>query len=72
MIPSFFCRLQLPSEPPTVCVIAGDDAAPEVMRPTVEILHMLAPDIRIVEAQSGRRAQEHNGDAFPDVTREKD
>ncbi len=23
---------------PNVCVIAGDDAAPEVMRPTVEIL----------------------------------
>ena len=23
--------------PPTVCVIPGDDAAPEVMRPTVEI-----------------------------------
>ncbi len=28
MIPSFFSRLQLPSGPPTVCVIAGDDAAP--------------------------------------------
>ncbi len=71
MIPSFFSRLQLPSGPPTVCVIAGDDAAPEVMSPTVEILRMLAPDIRFVEALSGREAQKHYGDAFPDDTREK-
>lgn len=71
MIPGFFSRLQLPSKPPTICVIAGDDAAPEVMRPTVEILRMLVPDIRFVEAQSGREAQEHFGDAFPDETREK-
>jgi isocitrate/isopropylmalate dehydrogenase len=71
MMPSFFGRVQLPPKAPTVCVIAGDDAAPEVMRPTVEILHMLAPDIRFVEALSGREAQEQYGDAFPDVTREK-
>jgi hypothetical protein len=38
MMPGFFNRLQSPSGPPTVCVIAGDDAAPEVMRPTVEVL----------------------------------
>jgi isocitrate/isopropylmalate dehydrogenase len=71
MIPRFFGRMQLPSRPPTVCVIAGDDAAPEVMRPTVEILRMLAPDIRFVEALSGREAQEDFGDAFPDDTREQ-
>jgi isocitrate/isopropylmalate dehydrogenase len=71
MIPSFFSRLHSPSGPPTVCVIAGDDAAPEVMRPTVEILRLLAPDICFVEALSGREAQEHSGDAFPDDTREK-
>jgi 3-isopropylmalate dehydrogenase len=71
MIPSSFCRLQMPSKPPTVCVIAGDDAAPEVMHPTVEILRMLAPDISFVEALSGREAQEHYGDAFPDDTRKK-
>jgi len=71
MIPSFFSRLQLLSKPPTVCVIAGDDAASEVMRPTVEILRLLAPDILFVEALSGHEAQEHYGDAFPDETREK-
>ena len=71
MIPSFFCRLQSLSRPPTVCVIAGDDAAPEVMRPTVEILRILVPDIRFVEALSGREAHEIYGDGFPDATREK-
>lgn len=56
--------------PPTVCVIAGDDAAPEVMRPAVEIIRALAPDIRFVEPPCGRDAQEHYGTAFPDETRE--
>jgi len=52
-----------------VCVIAGDDAAPEVMRPTVEILHSLAPDIRFVEALCGREAQERYSESFPAETR---
>lgn len=56
--------------PPTVCVIPGDDAAPEVMRPTVEILRELAPDIRFVEVPCGREAQAQYGTTFPDVTRE--
>ena len=55
---------------PTVCVIAGDDAAPEVMRPTVEILRSLVPDIRFVEAISGCEAQERYGEAFPKETRD--
>jgi len=71
MMPKFFSRLQLPSGSPTICVIAGDDAAPEVMRPTVEILRLLAPDIRFVEALSGREALAYYGDAFPDETRER-
>ncbi len=56
--------------PPTVCVIAGDDAAPEVMRPTVEVLRTLAPDIRFNEAVGGREAQEQYGTTFPDQTRQ--
>jgi isocitrate/isopropylmalate dehydrogenase len=56
--------------PPTVCVIAGDDAAPEAMRPTVEILRTLAPDMRFVEPPCGRDAQKRYGTAFPDETRE--
>lgn len=55
---------------PVVCVIAGDDAAPEVMRPTVEILHLLAPGIHFVEAPCGREAMDRYGKVFPDATRE--
>ena len=57
------------AEPPTVCVVAGDDAAPEVMRPTVEILRRLAPDIRFKEAVCGREALKYSGEAFPAETR---
>lgn len=57
-------------KPPTVCVIAGDDAMPEVMRPTVEVLRSLAPDIRFIEAPCGREAKQQYGDTFPSVTRE--
>jgi isocitrate/isopropylmalate dehydrogenase len=52
-----------------VCVIAGDDAAPEVMRPTVEILRALVPDMRFVEALSGHEAMRDYGEAFPEETR---
>jgi isocitrate/isopropylmalate dehydrogenase len=55
---------------PTVCVIPGDDAAPEIMRPTVEILRSLAPTIHFVEAACGRKAQETYGSTFPDETRQ--
>ena len=55
--------------PPTVCVVPGDDAAPEVVRPTVEVLRLLAPDIRFVEAVSGREGIAQYGAAFPDETR---
>jgi len=73
-LPPPFASLQRPhaaraTAPPTVCVISGDDAAPEVMRPTVEILSSLAPDIRFVEVLSGREALERYGEAFPDETR---
>ena len=63
-------RVRELQSPPMVCVIAGDDAAPEVMRPTVEILRTLAPAIRFVEPPCGRDAQARYGTAFPDETRE--
>lgn len=62
-------RGNLPVPSPRVCVVAGDDAAPEVMRPTVEILRILAPDIRFVEAICGREALQRDGEAFPSETR---
>ncbi len=55
---------------PLVCVIAGDDAAPEVVRPTVELLRELVPGIRFREALSGRAAEEKYGDPFPKETRQ--
>lgn len=64
----YFGCLQTPSTPPTVCVIAGDDAAPEAMHPTVEVLRTLASDIRFVEASSGRKALERCGETFPNET----
>lgn len=55
--------------PPTVCVIPGDDAAPEVMRPTVELLRLLAPNLRFVESVCGREALASHGETFPKETR---
>ncbi len=54
---------------PTVCVVPGDDSAPEVVLPTVEILHRLAPEIHFVHAVSGREGLEQYGSAFPYETR---
>jgi 3-isopropylmalate dehydrogenase len=70
MIPRLFGRQQPLASSPTICVIAGDDAAPEVMYPTVEVLRLLVPDINFVEAFSGREALERCNDAFPEETRE--
>lgn len=55
--------------PPLVCVVPGDDAAPEVVRPTVEILRALAPQARFEEALCGREAQAQTGQTFPAETR---
>jgi len=51
--------------PLAVCVIAGDDAAPEVMRPTVGILSELVPALRFVAPVYGREAQQRYGETFP-------
>jgi isocitrate/isopropylmalate dehydrogenase len=55
---------------PIVCVIPGDDAAPEVVRPTVELLQLLAPEIHFNEAICGREAQAQYGEAFPAQTKD--
>ena len=55
---------------PLVCVIAGDDAAPEVMRPTVQILRELVPALCFVEPVYGREAQKLYGETFPAEARE--
>ncbi|HTK07440.1 MAG TPA: isocitrate/isopropylmalate family dehydrogenase [Ktedonobacteraceae bacterium] len=55
--------------PPQVCVVPGDDAAPEVVRPTAELLQRLVPEIRFTEAICGREAQAQYGEAFPAQTK---
>ncbi|GER88770.1 isocitrate dehydrogenase [Dictyobacter vulcani] len=40
-----------------------------MMRPTVEVLRILVPEIRFVEAPCGREAEAEYGTPFPDVTR---
>ncbi len=55
--------------PPRVCVIAGDDAAPEVVHPTLTLLRRLAPEITFHEAPCGRVAQELFGTPFPESTK---
>lgn len=70
MIPKLFARKEPLALPPTVCVVAGDDAAHEVMHPAVETLRLLAPGICFTGALSGREALERFGDAFPKETRE--
>lgn len=69
MKPRFLRNSPVDLSAPTVCVIAGDDAAPEVMQPTVEVLRMLAPHIHFEEALAGREAQQRYGDGFPEATR---
>lgn len=55
---------------PLVCVVPGDDAAPEVVRPVVALLQRLVPGIRFREALSGNEAQAKYGDPFPKETRQ--
>ncbi len=56
--------------PPIVCVVPGDDAAPEVVRPTVELLRHLVPEMSFKEAIGGREALAQYGEAFPASTKE--
>ncbi len=44
-----------------VVIIPGDDAAPEAMLPTVQLLKRLAPDINFVEFPSGAEGVKQYG-----------
>lgn len=48
-----------------VCIIEGEDAAPEAMRPTVEILKSLDLDIELLYPPVGEVAMEEYGSYFP-------
>lgn len=53
-----------------VCVIEGDDAAPEVVRPTVELLEEMGLDIEFLRPITGEEAIEKYGTGFPAEARE--
>ena len=50
-------------------VIPGDDAAPEAVYPTVELLRRLELDIDFEFPPSGGSAEETHGTGFPNETR---
>ena len=52
-----------------VVVIPGDDAAPEAMHPTIELLQALELDINFEFPPYGDDAVSSHGTGFPDVTR---
>ncbi len=48
-----------------ICIIEGDDAAPEAVKPTVELLEALELDIEILRPLTGEDAFEKHGTGFP-------
>jgi len=59
--------------PKHVVIIPGDDAAPEAMAPTVEILKSLALDITFTEFPSGEQGVKQYGSrsAFDQALRDR-
>ena len=54
----------------TVVVIPGDDAAPEAVYPTVELLRNLELEIDFEFPPYGDRARKSHGSVFPEETRQ--
>ncbi len=53
-----------------VCVIPGDDAAPEAVGPTLRVLQAMEPTIEFTELPSGEDGTAEHGDQWNDVCRE--
>jgi anaerobic selenocysteine-containing dehydrogenase len=53
-----------------VCVIEGDDAAPEVVRPTVQLLEGMELDLELLRPLTGEAAIQRYGSGFPPEARE--
>lgn len=53
-----------------VCVIPGDDAGPEVVLPTVDILKHMGLDIEFLWPPAGGEAMKKYGDSFPPEAKE--
>ena len=54
----------------TIAVIEGDDAAPEAVRPTIELLQSLNIGLEFVHPVVGEEAERQTGSAFPDTARQ--
>ncbi len=56
--------------PKRVCVIEGDDAAPEAVRPAVELLEAMELGIELLRPLTGEAAIRAGGTGFPDEARQ--
>lgn len=54
----------------TIAVIEGDDAAPEAVRPTVELLRNLNIGLEFVHPAVGEAAERETGSAFPEASKQ--
>jgi len=52
-----------------VAVIEGDDAAPEAVRPTVDLLRSMGLDLELTRVPTGVEAQQRLGSGFPEESR---
>ena len=52
-----------------VVVIEGEDAAPEAMRPTLELVEQLGLDLEWQRPPVGAAAEQSHGSTFPDEAR---
>lgn len=53
----------------TIAVIEGDDAAPEAIKPTVDLLSSLNIGLEFVYPEVGSDAQEKTGSSFPEASK---
>ena len=53
-----------------ICIIKGDDASPQVVTATVDILEQMSLDIELLKPLSGGEALAECGDNFPQAARE--
>ncbi len=53
-----------------VVVIEGDDASPEAVRPTIELIRRMDLDIEFSYPLVGEAAREKHGHIFPDISRQ--
>ena len=53
-----------------ICAFLGDDASPEVMKPTIELIERLLPNLKFSYPEVGETAQKKYGSNFPDSSKQ--